>query len=175
MNKKEQNRIRALAWYHKNKEKCLRRQKQWRESAFGKAWIKNWSEEDRRSGKANKRLKNAYWKNPEKYRKKSLKSYWNNREQNLIRMRKWQKSAAGKKWLKEYNVKHKVKTAARYMKRNACRRGELIPKGCEVCGGFPAEGHHQDYNQPLKVQWLCKTHHKVLHNKLRKNLRDKAT
>lgn len=39
---------------------------------------------------------------------------------------------------------------------------------CEVCGAFPhVEGHHEDYNEPLIITWLCKTHHKKRHQQLR--------
>ena len=42
------------------------------------------------------------------------------------------------------------------------RRGKLVPKPCEVCGGL-AEKHHDDYDKPLSVRWLCRYHHRELH------------
>ena len=49
--------------------------------------------------------------------------------------------------------------------RSALRRG-LIERGpCEVCGAVPTDGHHPDYDRPMKVQWLCRKHHRELHRK----------
>lgn len=53
----------------------------------------------------------------------------------------------------------------------AVHRGILIPAPCEVCGanGFFADGrreaqaHHDDYNKPLEVRWLCQKHHHEWH------------
>lgn len=50
---------------------------------------------------------------------------------------------------------------------NAVRRGHLAPEPCEECGASPAEAHHPDYAQPLKVQWLCGDHHAVAHGRRR--------
>jgi len=33
-----------------------------------------------------------------------------------------------------------------------------------VCGG-KAQMHHDDYDKPTDVRWLCKEHHIELHNR----------
>ena len=43
------------------------------------------------------------------------------------------------------------------------RRGKITPQPCQLCG-MPAEMHHSDYDQPLKVEWLCREHHLTLHD-----------
>lgn len=35
-------------------------------------------------------------------------------------------------------------------------------KPCEICGE-KAEAHHDDYNKPLEVRWLCFKHHREWH------------
>lgn len=52
---------------------------------------------------------------------------------------------------------------ARALVARAKRRGELVPQPCEVCGDPKVDGHHDDYNKPLKVRWLCRMHHMWLH------------
>lgn len=45
----------------------------------------------------------------------------------------------------------------------AVKTGKLSPYPCEICGKEPAEAHHDDYNKPLDVRWLCKKHHLEWH------------
>jgi hypothetical protein len=42
------------------------------------------------------------------------------------------------------------------------RRGKVVIQGCEKCGGS-AEMHHDDYDKPLEIRWLCREHHLELH------------
>ncbi len=49
--------------------------------------------------------------------------------------------------------------------------GVLIPEPCEICGAFgkndkgkrKVHAHHDDYNKPLNVRWLCEEHHREWH------------
>lgn len=43
----------------------------------------------------------------------------------------------------------------------ALRRGELVRHPCEVCGTTEGriDAHHDDYDKPLEVRWLCRLHH----------------
>lgn len=45
------------------------------------------------------------------------------------------------------------------------RRGLIERQPCEVenCVNWP-QMHHDDYSQPLKVRWLCRSHHLELHS-----------
>ena len=40
------------------------------------------------------------------------------------------------------------------------QRGILVPMPCEVCGDTKVERHHEDYDKPMHIRWLCKIHHK---------------
>lgn len=43
------------------------------------------------------------------------------------------------------------------------RRGKLDRKPCEVCGDTKVQMHHEDYDKPLQVRWLCKNCHLTEH------------
>lgn len=63
---------------------------------------------------------------------------------------------------------------AQYLFALAMQRGDLIrPDACERCGGTERKihGHHDDYEIPLAVRWLCSLCH-VTHHCL---IRDAAT
>ncbi len=42
--------------------------------------------------------------------------------------------------------------------------GELEKLGCEVCGHDSVDAHHDAYDEPLRVRWLCRRHHTRLHH-----------
>ena len=60
-------------------------------------------------------------------------------------------------------IEHPEKHRARQLAYNARRRGELIREPCEVCGDVKVHAHHDDYAEPLKVRWLCNSHHAEWH------------
>lgn len=43
------------------------------------------------------------------------------------------------------------------------KMGILYPKPCECCGCEKTQAHHDDYNFPWKVRWLCKKCHDEWH------------
>lgn len=43
------------------------------------------------------------------------------------------------------------------------RRGKIKKQPCEVCNSEKSEMHHDDYNNPLLVRWLCRKHHLEYH------------
>jgi hypothetical protein len=48
----------------------------------------------------------------------------------------------------------------------AIRAGDLIPQPCEVCGATKhIHAHHDDYDKPLEVRWLCSPHHHEAHGR----------
>ena len=44
---------------------------------------------------------------------------------------------------------------------------ELLSKQpCVICSNDKAEAHHEDYDDPLNVVWLCKAHHEMRHKEI---------
>ena len=43
--------------------------------------------------------------------------------------------------------------------------GSIKKKPCEVCGNEKVDTHHDDYNDPEKVRFLCRKHHAEHHKK----------
>lgn len=54
----------------------------------------------------------------------------------------------------------------------ALRDGRLTKGVCEACGALDVEAHHEDYDRPLDVNWLCPKHHARLHADRRRRERE---
>ena len=64
---------------------------------------------------------------------------------------------------REQYLKRPLEHNARSIVRYAIYTGKIVKQPCEICGVEPAEAHHDDYNKPLEVRWLCSSHHKEWH------------
>jgi len=68
-----------------------------------------------------------------------------------------------------YRRRNMHKIRAHNMVKAAMLLGVLVRRPCEVCGARQAQGgprvyaHHEDYDRPLEVRWLCARHHIQLH------------
>jgi hypothetical protein len=49
----------------------------------------------------------------------------------------------------------------------AIKSGELVRQPCIRCGETKSLAHHEDYDKPLDVMWLCQPCHKQRHKELR--------
>lgn len=66
------------------------------------------------------------------------------------------------KWKEDHPKRHAAHSAV----NNAVRDGRLSkPSECEWCGDAHKRihGHHEDYDKPLDVIWLCPPCHKKAH------------
>ncbi len=100
----------------------------------------------------------------EKQRAQNTKYYLAHREELLEKVKAYQKE----------NLKVNIESSRRYAQRNrkkraaydavqyAIKTGKLTKKPCH-CGKKKAEAHHENYNEPLLVVWLCVRHHNELH------------
>lgn len=55
------------------------------------------------------------------------------------------------------------KYAAHLRVQQALHAGQLHKAPCEVCGAVKVDAHHDSYDEPLVVRWLCRRHHIRLH------------
>jgi len=59
--------------------------------------------------------------------------------------------------------KGKLRKHIKYLVSKAIKNGELKKQPCEECGDMKVQAHHDNYNKPLEVRWLCQKHHIVEH------------
>ena len=76
------------------------------------------------------------------------------------------KNAYVREWRKTHPLtpEQRKKDNARSYARQYMLRGHLEPEPCIACGTENAQMHHEDYDRPLDVIWLCGTDHRWLHN-----------
>lgn len=94
---------------------------------------------------------------------------WRHRNSESVnaRNREWTRRNAEKvaesarRWKRRNPEARRAHTAV----GNAIRDGRLKRKPCEVCGSSKAQAHHDDYDKPLEVIWLCPKHHADRHLK----------
>ena len=71
--------------------------------------------------------------------------------------------AAHYKANKAYLSRDKRRMKCRNAISKALMRGKMVRQGCENCGHNIAEAHHDNYDKPLDVRWLCQPCHKQWH------------
>lgn len=75
-------------------------------------------------------------------------------ERHLAKKRAWQRN-------------NRAKRLAHKAVENAIKNGGLVSRDCERCGAEKTHAHHDDYNKPLAVMWLCAKCHFHRHRELR--------
>lgn len=118
--------------------------------------------------KIKKYNKEYYEKNKEKFKeyresskiKKYKKDYYEkNKEEIYKKSIKWK--TINKKKQNKYFIKYRQKNPKQVIARNKARLIK-IPKGqlCVVCNkDLAVEKHHEDYDKPLEVMFVCKKCH----------------
>jgi ribosomal protein S27AE len=56
------------------------------------------------------------------------------------------------------------KNRARHVVNHAISDGKLTRQPCERCGNPDVHAHHDDYDKPLEVRWLCQRCHTHEHH-----------
>lgn len=52
---------------------------------------------------------------------------------------------------------------ARSILNHYLRDNNIHRQPCEICGNKKAEAHHDDYDKPLEIRWLCFNCHRQWH------------
>lgn len=73
----------------------------------------------------------------------------------------------------ERDAVRRYKDRARSAVGDAVKRGRLVSQPCSwqedpdgpACGRRPVDAHHDDYDVPLGVRWLCRKHHAHAHTR----------
>lgn len=89
-----------------------------------------------------------------------------NRWDNISEKREYDRERGNRQdpeYLKSWRNKFPVKYKAHNSLNNALRDGKIEKSPCEICGNEKSVAHHDDYNKPLSVRWLCQAHHKQWH------------
>lgn len=97
--------------------------------------------------------------------KTRVKNYRNN---HLDRIRAYDRERGSRQSaedIREYRKRNPKKYKAHCTLNNAIRAGEIKKHyTCEECGSDRhVVGHHDDYNLPLSVRWLCQVCHIAWH------------
>lgn len=74
------------------------------------------------------------------------------------------KTIASRKVERRKYREDKRKTKCRNAFNRAILKGDIKRQPCEKCNTPNAEGHHDDYDKPFDVRWLCQEHHQEFHN-----------
>jgi hypothetical protein len=104
--------------------------------------------------------------------KKDSRQY---RESNLEKVRLYDRQRAklpyrmelSTRLTKIWRAEDRRRTAAHNAVIRAIKANKLMQKPCEVCGNKEVVAHHEDYDKPLDVVWLCYSCH-AKHHKAKK-------
>jgi hypothetical protein len=102
-----------------------------------------------------------------------MRKWWSNltpaqrkaktRKRNLQRVRAYDRERGSRNDSNASRTSEQVR--ARNAVARALRKGDLIRQPCEFinddCSGR-IEAHHDDYDRPLDVHWVCTSHHRML-------------
>ncbi len=95
--------------------------------------------------------------NPEQAREYDRRKapQWRERKREYQRQHPDQVRGVQRRWA----AKNRHKTRAYWQFHKALKDGRIEKQPCEVCGEADVHGHHDDYDKPLEVRWLCPVHH----------------
>jgi ribosomal protein S27AE len=98
-----------------------------------------------------------------------------NRNKNIERIRAYDRERgkiperikATTEVTRAWRSEDKRRSSAHVAVAKAIRNGALLPLPCIRCGEQKSLAHHEDYDKPLEVMWLCQPCHKQRHKELK--------
>jgi hypothetical protein len=87
------------------------------------------------------------------------------RERGKLAHRIALRTEVNRAWRAEDLRRQKAHTAV----RSAIQSGSLVKSPCIRCGNEKSVAHHEDYDKPLDVMWLCQPCHKQRHKELKED------
>lgn len=84
------------------------------------------------------------------------------RERSQLKHRVALRTEVNRAWRDEDGRRQKCHGAV----RRAIISGELVRKPCERCGEEKSVAHHENYDEPLNVTWLCQPCHMQRHKEI---------
>jgi hypothetical protein len=67
-----------------------------------------------------------------------------------------------------WGIRHPLEKAAHAFLRVALKAGRVKRLACAVCGNEKSQAHHENYEKPMEVVWLCARHHAERHSEMRR-------
>ena len=107
---------------------------------------------------------------PEAARRRARATYDADPERVLARNARWQRENPDKvrEAKRAWEAANRDKKRAHRRVAYAVKTGKLIRQPCESCGATErVHAHHDDYDRPLDVRWLCRKCHGREHRKPR--------
>lgn len=111
-----------------------------------------------------------------------LRDGWHNETLDIVlaqttlranRQRAWRQASGNP--VAETDDERRRRDRARHLVTRAIKTGRLKRGPCEVCGALDVHAHHDDYDKPLQVRWLCQQHHQAHHNNRRVRVTSSAS
>ena len=88
------------------------------------------------------------------------------REYDRERAKNPERAKAASEISKEWRKEDVRRSSAHNKVRRAIKNGVLVKEPCSRCGEQKSVAHHEDYDKPLDVMWLCQPCHKQRHKEL---------
>ena len=85
------------------------------------------------------------------------------REYDRVRAKDKDRRKAAAISVRRWRAEDRRRSAAHRAVARAVRAGTLSARPCETCGNDKSVAHHDDYDKPLDVRWLCPPCHRQHH------------
>ena len=149
-------------YYTKNKDKISEKRKSLSPEKKEIVLRRQRKRYDKNRQRINAQRRKFYAEHKELFRQRRREYREKNKVKIITRNRMWRIQHRDK--ANEYNRMRRGKMGdAHQLVNQAIKKGTLVPSVCEVCGRADTQAHHDDYNKPLEVRWLCKKCHTEWH------------